>query len=160
MAKFTEEERLKQAENARRLWCKGFDAETISTIMGIKPVTVNRWAEEFDFERSKRSQIIALSAIRNSILESYSDLLEGKTPKIKPDEAVKYAAAFEKFSARKQVLTYMHEAYELLDEEYCKDIQAAEKKSDKEKLLNELRVARTKMQNVLTRLTQEVIGDE
>ena len=161
MAQFTKAEREKKVEHARQLWCKGFDAETIADIMGdVRPATVARWANEFDFDKSKRSQIIALSEIRNSILQSYADLLDGKTPKVKPDEAAKYATAFEKFSAKKQVLTYMHEAYQMLDEEYCKNIQEAKSRKEKEALLNELRVCRSLMQNVLTRLTNEVIGNE
>jgi cell fate (sporulation/competence/biofilm development) regulator YlbF (YheA/YmcA/DUF963 family) len=161
MAQFTKEEKKRRVEHARQLWCKGFDAEAIADIMGdIKPVTVARWAQEFDFDKSRRSQIIALSEIRNSILESYADLLDGKKPKIKPDEAAKYATAFEKFSAKKQVLTYMHEAYQMLDEEYCRCIQTAKRRADKETLLTELRVARSMMQSVLTRLTNEVIGNE
>lgn len=76
------------------------------------------------------------------------------------DQAAKYATAFEKFSSKKQVLTYMHEAYEMLCEEYMKDIQKAEKKKDKETLLGNLRVTRSVMEKVLTRLTNEVIGHE
>jgi hypothetical protein len=161
MAQFTKKERERKIEHARQLWCKGFDADTIADIMeDVKPVTVARWALEFDFDKSKRSHLIALSEIRNSILESYADLLEGKKPKISPEAAAKYAAAFEKFSSKKQVLTYMHEAYQLLDEEYCRCIQVANTKKAKEELLSQLRATRAIMQNVLTRLTNEVIGNE
>jgi SOS response regulatory protein OraA/RecX len=161
MAQFTKKERERKIEHARQLWCKGFDAEMIADILDdVKPVTVARWAAEFDFEKNRRSQLIALSELRNSILESYADMLAGKTPKISPEAAAKYAAAFEKFSAKKQVLTYMHEAYQLLDEEYCRNIAQATIRKDKEKLLSDLRTARTLMQTILTRLTNEVIGNE
>jgi hypothetical protein len=161
MAQFTKKEREMKIQHARQLWCKGFDAQSIADIMGdVKAATVTRWAQEHDFEKSRRSQLIALSEIRNSILESYADMLDGKTPKITPEAAAKYAAAFEKFSARKQVLTYMHEAYQLLDEEYCQSIQAAKGKKEKEQLLDQLRVARGLMQQIITRLTNEVTGIE
>lgn len=161
MARFTKAEREIRIEHARQLYCKGFDFRTISDILGdVAPITIERWARDFEFEKSKRSQIIALSEIRNSILESYSDLLEGKTPKIKPDEAAKYATAFEKFSAKKQVLTYMHEAYELLSEEYMKGIQNAKRKKEKENLLDHLQVCRSMMEKVLTKLTNEVLSNE
>jgi hypothetical protein len=101
-----------------------------------------------------------LSEIRNSILESFADVLDGKAPKITPDQASKYAIAFERFSARKQVLTYMHEAYEMLCEEYMNAIQAACGRGEKETLLSELRVTRSMMDKVLTRLTNEVLGNE
>lgn len=161
MARFTKAEREQRIEHARQLYCKGFDAETISDIMGdLTPVTLERWIRDNDFERSKRSQVIALSEIRNSILESYADLLEGKKPKVKPDEAAKYATAFEKFSAKKQVLTYMHEAYEMLSEEYMKDIQKTTSKKLKEELLKQLKSCRSKMDKVINKLTNEAIGHD
>ena len=90
MARFSKAEREIKIEHARQLFCKGFDFQTIADIMSdVSAVTVERWAREHDFERSKRSQIIALSEIRNSILTSYADLLEGRQPKVKPDEAAK-----------------------------------------------------------------------
>lgn len=161
MARFSKAEREIKVEHARQLFCKGFDFQTIADIMSdVSAVTVERWAREHDFERSKRSQIIALSEIRNSILESYADLLEGRQPKVKPDEAAKYATAFEKFSAKKQVLTYMHEAYEMLSEEYMKALQTAKIRKEKEDMLNQLRVCRGMMERVLNRLTNEVLGNE
>jgi hypothetical protein len=161
MAQWTKEIREQKIGYAKQLYCKGFDTFTIADIMGdVKPRTIEGWAKEFQFETSKRSQIIALSEIRNSILESYADLLEGKKPKVKPDEAVKYAAAFEKFSSKKQVLTYMHEAWEILCEEYMKDIQKAKTVKEKEQALNEYKSVRNKTTVVLTKLTNEVIGDD
>lgn len=161
MARFTKAERESKMEYARQLYCKGFDYQTIADIMAdVSAITVERWAREGDFERSKRSQIIALSEIRNSILESYADLLEGKPPKVKPDDAAKYATAFEKFSAKKQVLTYMHEAYEMLSEEYMKQIQAEKTRKDKEAMHEKLRTCRDMMERVLNKLTKEVLGDE
>lgn len=161
MARWTKEEREQKISYARQLYCKGFDAQAISDIMGdIQVSTINEWIRVNEFDKSKQSQIIALSEIRGSILESYAALLDGQTPKITPDQAAKYATAFEKFSSKKQVLTYMHEAYEMLCEEYMKDIQKAEKKKDKETLLGNLRVTRSIMEKVLTRLTNEVIGHE
>jgi len=161
MATFSKQAKQRRVEHARQLYCKGFDAQTIADIMGdLKPSTIQRWINEFDFEKSKRSQLIALSEIRNSILESYAALLDGETPKVRPDEAVKYAKAFEAFSAKKQVLTYMHEAFQMLDEQFCRDIQTAKKTVDKQRILDSLRDARQRMQTVITRLTNEVIGDE
>ena len=161
MAQFSKKERERKVQHARQLWCKGFDIESIADILGDVTVsTVARWAKDGGFEESRRSQLIALSEIRNSILESYAALLDGKKPKITPEAAAKYAAAFEKFSDRKKVLTYMHEAYQFLDEEYCNSIQSAKGRKEKEQLLNELHVARKLMEKVLTRLTNEVTGNE
>jgi uncharacterized protein YjcR len=161
MARFTKSEREKRIEHAKQLYCKGFDADTIAEILGdVSVSTINKWINEKDFEKSKRSQIIALSAIRDSILESYADLLDGKKPKVKPDEAAKYATAFEKFSAKKQVLTYMYEAFELLCEAFMKDIQKAKTKKEKEQIHAYLRESRARQERVLTQLTNEVLGNE
>lgn len=161
MPKISQAERLQKIEQARQMYCKGFDAQTIADIMGdVKKRTVEDWIREYDFERSKRSQIIALSEIRNSILESYADLLDGKKPKVTPDQAAKYATAFEKFSSKKQVLSYMYEAYEMLSEEYMNEIQTTETSKEKSIILSELREVRTRMERVLTRLTKEVLGND
>ncbi|NDW10460.1 hypothetical protein [Dysgonomonas sp. 520] len=161
MAQWTKAERERKIEHAKQLYCKGFDFETIADIMGdVKPVTIERWAKDFDFEKSKRSQLIALSEIRNSILESYADMLDGKKPKVTPDAAAKYATAFEKFSSKKQVLTYMYEAYEMLCEELMTDIQKAESRKQKEDILDVLKYIRGLMEKVLTKLTNEVLGNE
>ena len=161
MARFSKAEREKRIDHAKQLYCKGFDADTIAEILSdVTAVTVTKWINENDFEKSKRSQVIALSAIRDSILESYADLLDGKKPKVKPDEAAKYATAFEKFSAKKQVLTYMYEAYELLCEEFMKDIQKAKTKKEKESIHYYLCESRNRQERVLTQLTNEVLGNE
>jgi hypothetical protein len=161
MAKFSEEKQKQRIDQARQLYCKGFDFDVIADILrDVSTTTIARWAKENDFEKAKRSQIIALSEIRNSILESFADLLDGKKPKIKPDEASKYAIAFERFSAKKQVLSYMYEAYEMLTEEYMHDIQKEVTKKGKEEALDGLRKLRAKMDIVITNLTREVLGDE
>ncbi|MGE4542236.1 MAG: hypothetical protein AB7D35_13330 [Bacteroidales bacterium] len=161
MARFSKADREQRIEQASRMYCKGFDAKTISDIMSdVSERTVEKWIRDYEFEKKKKSQVIALSEIRNSILESYADVLEGKEPRISADQAVKYANAFEKFSSKKQVLSYMYEAFELLSEEFMTDLQKAKKAADKEKLLVELRSLRGRMDKVLTRLTKEVLGDE
>jgi len=160
MGKFSKETQKQLIEHARQLYVKGFDADTVASILRISVNTVNRWAREHNFERSKRSQLIALSEIRRSILESYADMLEGKTPKIKPDDAAKYATAFERFSARKQVLTYMYEAFELLTEQYQRNIQKATTKQEKEQALADLQKLRANMDIVLNNLTIEVLGND
>jgi hypothetical protein len=161
MGKLSKAEREEKILQVKQMYCKGFDAQTISEIMGdVSARTVSTWIRENNFERAKRSQVIALSEIRNSILESYADLLDGKPPKVKPDEAAKYAQAFERFSSKKQVLTYMHEAYEKLSDQITMDIQKAKKTAQKEQLLEFLKDVRALCEKVLTQLTNEVIGDE
>lgn len=161
MAQYSKAEREKKISQACEMFCKGFDAQTIADIMGdIKSSTIEKWIRDFDFEKKKRNQVIALSEIRNSVLESYADVLDGKTPKISADQAVKYANAFEKFSCKKQVLSYMHEAYEIECEEIMNEIQKAKNRKEKESLLDELKRIRTRQEKILTRITNEVLGNE
>ncbi len=161
MARFSKAEREKRIEQAKQLFCKGFDIDTIAEIMSdVAASTVAKWAEQYDFDKLKRSRTIALSAIRDSILESYADVLEGKTPRITPDQAAKYATAFEKFSQQKQVLMYMYEAFDMLCEEFMKDIQAAKTKKEREAIHLFMRESRNRQDKVLTRLTNNVLGNE
>lgn len=160
MAQFTKEEKAQLLIHAKRLYVKNFDTATIADILRVSKTTIDRWVREHDFEKSRRSQIIALSAIRDSILESYANILEGKEPLIKPDEAAKYAKAFETFSNKKQVLSYMYEAYEILTDELQKEIQNAKTKSDKETALCDLKRFRVKTEKIINRLNKEVFGDD
>lgn len=160
MAKFTKKEQQIRIDHARQLYCKGFDVETIADIIGdATPSTISRWARDNNFDQSKRSQVIALSEIRNSILESYSDLLDGKKPKITPDQASKYAIAFERFSSKKQVLSYMYESYEMLTEQYQLAIQEGKTKTDKANAFEALQTLRSRMETVINKLNKEVLGD-
>lgn len=160
MSRFTRDTQKQLVDHARQLYVKGFDVETIASILKLSAATVTRWARENGFERSRRSQVIALSEIRRSILESYADVLEGRQPRIKPDDAAKYAVAFERFSAKKQVLTYMYEAFELLTEEYQRHVQQATGREEKQQALIELQKLRLSMDNVVGNLTREVLGDD
>lgn len=160
MSKYSKEKKKQLVDLARQLYVKGFDYATISDILKVSVNTVVRWARENDFERSKRNQMIALSEIRRSILESYADMLEGRQPRIKPDDAAKYAMAFERFSAKKQVLTYMYEAFELLTEQYQRNIQQATEKEQKEQALSDLQKLRANMDVVINNLTAEVLGND
>lgn len=160
MSKYSKEKKRQLVDLARQLYVKGFDYATISDILKVSVNTVVRWARENDFERSKRNQMIALSEIRRSILESYADMLEGRQPRIKPDDAAKYAMAFERFSAKKQVLTYMYEAFELLTEQYQRNIQQATEKEQKQQALSDLQKLRANMDVVINNLTAEVLGND
>lgn len=159
MARFTKEQGEQKKQHARDLYIKGFDLETISEIIEVALSTVRRWAKDHDFEKAKQSSFIALSEIRNTILQSFIDLKDGKKPTIKPDEAAKYASAFEKLSDRKKVLSYMYESFELLTDELTKDVQVSKAKKDKEFALVTLKKVREKTDAILTKLTAEALND-
>lgn len=161
MARFTKAEKEKKILHAKALFCKGFDIETIAEIFGdVKPATLATWAKEGSFEQAKRVQNLGLAELRNSIVESYADLLEGRTPKIKPDDAAKYAKAFDTFSSEKKATIFMKDNFDELTEEIIKQIQKARTKKDKEFLLAVLKWNRNAMDTVLTRSINNSIGNE
>ncbi|MCX8149224.1 MAG: terminase gpP N-terminus-related DNA-binding protein [Thermaurantimonas sp.] len=157
-AKFSSIKREKLIEQAKSLYLKDFSIETISQILNVSASTIKKWVNQYDFEKSKKNQLIALSQIRRSILESYADMLEGREPRIKPDQAAKYAAAFEKFSARKQVLIYMYEAFEMLTDQYQKNVEQAATKQEKEEAMRDLQNLRKNMDIVIKNLQDEILG--
>lgn len=159
MAKFTKEIQAQKRTQAKTLYTKGIDLETISEIIGVAISTVKKWYDADNFEQAKSSQFIALSELRNTILESFVALKNGEKPTIKPDEAAKYAAAFEKLSDKKKVLSFMFEAYELLTDEFTKDVQNAKATKAKEEALLILKVVRSKTDAILTKLTSETLND-
>jgi len=54
----------------------------------------------------------------------------------------------------------MHEAFELLREEFMRDIQNAKTRKDRESILLFMRESRNRQDRVLTTLTNKVLGNE
>jgi len=159
MGKFTKIQAEKKRQYGKSLYIKGFDLPTISDIIGAAETTIKKWRDADKWEDARNSSFIALSELRNTILQSFIDLKDGKKPKIKPDEASKYAAAFERLSDKKKILSYMYEAFEMLTHELTKDIQDAVTKKEKELALEVLKRARTKTDTIITKLTNETLND-
>jgi len=160
MAKYSTAQLNQKKLYGKDLFIKGFDIDTISDIISFSVSTIRKWAREDDWESAKKASFIALSEIRNIILQSFADLKDGKTPKIKPDEAAKYASAFEKLSDKRKTLTYMYEAFEMLTVEFMKDIQNAKEDSVRFDALELLRRVREKMDKVITTLTATVLNND
>lgn len=159
MGKISTEERNKKIAQGKQMFIKGFDLDTIAEILGMAITTVKKWADIGDWEQARQSQFIALSELRNTILESFISLKSGIKPMIKPDEAAKYASAFEKLSDKKKSLSHMYESFELLTEELMRDVQKAKSKKDKETALEILKIVRTKTDHILTKITSETLND-
>lgn len=159
MARLSKEISDRKKQHARDLYVKGFILETIAEITGMALTTVNKWAKEGDWETARQSNYIALSELRQTILESFISLKKGEKPTIKPDEAAKYASAFEKLSDKRKVLSFMHESFEMLTDELTKAVENAKGKAQKETSLMVLKKVRTITDNILTRLTAEALND-
>ena len=159
MGKFTKIQGEKKRQYGKSLYIKGFDLPTISDIIEVAESTLKKWRDTDKWETARNSAFIALSEIRNTILTSFMDLKDGKKPTIKPDEAAKYASAFERLSDRKKILSYMYEAFEMLSDELTKDIQEAKSKKDKEFALEILKRVRTKTDSIISKLNAETLND-
>jgi hypothetical protein len=159
MGKFTKIQGEKKRQYGKSLYIKGFDLPTISDITEVALSTLKKWRDADRWETARNSSFIALSELRNTILQSFIELKDGKKPKIKPDEAAKYAAAFERLSDKKKVLCYMYEAFEMLTCELTKDIQDTKGKKEKELALEILKRVRTHTDSIITKLTNETLND-
>jgi len=159
MARISKELSDSKKQHGRDLYVKGFLIEVISDIIGMAVTTVRKWAREGDWETAKQSNYIALGELRHTILESFIALKNGEVPKIKPDEAAKYASAFEKLSDKRKVLSYMHESYEMLTDELTSAVQNAKGKAAKEKALLVLKTTRATTDTIITKLTAEALNE-
>lgn len=159
MARFSKEKTEEKKLNGKDLYVKGFDLETISQITEVALSTVKRWYKDYEWDAAKQSRFISIAELRNTILQSFIDLKDGKKPNIKPDEAAKYASAFEKLSDKKKVLSYMYESFDMLTDELAKDVQNAKSKKDKEQALLLLKRTREKTDTILTKLTAEALNE-
>ncbi len=155
MAKLTKNEAKQKRAYAKSLYIKSFDYDAIAGMLGLTVTTIKAWSREDDFEGARKASFIALSEMRNTILESFAELKDGKTPKISADMASKYASAFEKLSSKKKTLTYIFEAYEMLTEEFLKDVQIAVNSENKEFALKVLQIVRAKTDIVITKLANQ-----
>ena len=155
MARFTKNETKQKRAYAKSLFIKSFDYETIAGILDLTTSTIKAWSRDDDFEGARKASFIGLSEMRNTILQSFADLKDGKVPVISADVAAKYASAFEKLSSKKKTLTYIFEAYEMLTEEFLSDVQTAFKTEDKALALKILQIVRAKTDIVITKLANQ-----
>ena len=160
MAKLSKADQKQKQLYAKDLFIKGFEPDTISDILSLSELTIKKWRRENDWESAKQASFIALSELRNTVLKSFADLKDGKIPLITPDQAAKYASAFEKLSDKRKTLTYMYEAFEMLTLEFMKNLQSAKSTDDKAVALKMLRTVREKMDNVLSVLTANVANND
>lgn len=159
MGRISKEETAKKQGYAKSLYVKGIDIETIADIISMAVSTVRKWSVQGDWEQARTSSMIAMSELRKTILDSFISLKNGEKPLIKPDEAAKYAAAFEKLSDKKKVLSYMFDAYDNLTDALTIDVQNAKGEKAKEAALNVLKVVRQKTDRILTQLTTETLDN-
>lgn len=159
MPKLTKQETELRKQQARDLYIKGFDCNTIADILGMAASTISKWADALGFENDRRSRSITLSEMRETILDSFQKLKAGQKPTISPDAAAKYAKAFEQLSDRKRCLPHMFEAYDILTDHLTFRVQSATSKADRERALEVLKIVREVSQQILQDITNESINN-
>lgn len=157
MAKLSNQAREVKISYAKDMYVRGMSIEVIADVMGLALRTVKDWAKEQNFEQARQLNSISLSEIRAMILAGLNDIREGRTPKLKPDDASKYASAFEKMSDKSKLIPYMYELFQELTLEYSNSIERSKTASEKQLYLSELKNLRTHMDRVAQKLTQQVL---
>ena len=160
MARFTKKDKDDLVQRAEKMFLDGFDHNTIADLIGVTVSTVEKWSRDGDFETKRKRRLISLSEIRNTILETFAELKDGKEPKIKPDDISKIAKAFETFSDKKKVLAYMYEAFERLEQDTIMMIQKSKLKKDKQEWFDFLQKQRTIMDITIANLNKEVFDND
>ncbi len=159
MARISKNEASKKRKDAKDLFMKGFTLDDIAEIIEMSVITVRKWYAADRWESEKQSNIISLSEIRNTILISFNEIKQGLKPTIDAKTAMQYANAFEKLSDKKKMLSYMFESFELMTNELLIDIEKA-KSNDRQKCLDILKIVREKMDIVIQKTKQEVLGND
>lgn len=158
MARLSENERNTKISYAKSLYVKGFDTATIGDMLGFAKSTIDGWAKEAEFEQAKRAASISISEIRNEILNTYEAMRNGEKPAMNPDQISKLVASFEKLSPSQKSVTWIIEAFELLTESYLDEMRKTKSKKKKEQILNQLKAARTHADNVMSKLTKDLLA--
>lgn len=163
MGKYSRSEKERMVEEVRRLHIQNFDPETISRFVGaesgLSADTVRKWIVEYDMEQSKKANILQRPQIMNAILQSFQDVLDGNSPKIKPLEAAQYASAFEKLSDKKKLLAYTMEAFNMLTDEIISAVESTKSSKEKKDLFELARSVRIYCDKVVSKLNSEVLND-
>lgn len=157
MAKLSNQQREVKISYAKDMYVRGMSIEVIADIMGLALRTIKEWAKEHNFEQARQAYSISLTEMRNLILSGFNDLKNGITPKIKPDDAAKYASAFDKLSDKSKLIPYMYELFQELTLEYSNEIERSKSAQERQILLAELKHLRTFMDRVAQRITVEAL---
>lgn len=142
------------------MFSAGISEQIIAETLDVNINTVYRWKKEGNWEDRRKVNQLSMGEIRRTIIESWDDVVNGRIPKINPDMASKYAAAFEKFSDKSKTLSYMFEIFEMLTNELLLDVQHAKNEKQKDDLLTFAKRVRSKLEQITSKLYKEVLDDE
>ena len=159
MARMSNTERDDKIRQGFDMFDAGISEATIAEILDVNINTVYRWKKENDWENRKQVNQLSMGEIRKTILQSWDDCVNGRVPKIHPDTASKFAAAFEKFSDKSKTLSYMFEIFAMFTNELLLDVQNA-KPEKQQDLLEFAKRVRARMERLTQKLSKEVLDNE
>tara|TARA_R110002050_G_scaffold295237_1_gene453859 strand:- start:18305 stop:18793 length:489 start_codon:yes stop_codon:yes gene_type:complete len=157
--------RLKKSEADRkkrqgqRMFINGISKDEIAEILEVHIETINRWYRDYNWQADKDLHSISIGELKREVLQTYSDIKEGKQPKVSADQLSKLAATFEKFSDKKKALAYMYENFEQLSDAIIKDALSERTKKAKEEKLGTAKYIREMMDIVTAQTYKEALHD-
>ncbi len=108
----TSDRSLKQ-QQAKQMYIKGFNMQSISETIGIGLKTLGLWKDECKWDAEKDLHNMRPSEIKNLIMEWVRDVKKHETPLYKADDLAKISAAFERLDDYRKKIVY---TMEVLDE--------------------------------------------
>lgn len=154
----TNEQRDAKMREGKNLYIRGFSSQSISTVIDISINTINKWKKAENWEEAKKMHSISVGSLKAEILETFTSLKNGETPKISSDQLSKLSSAFEKLSDKKKNLAYMYDNFDELSELMAEEVTLAKGK-EKALKLQQYKDVRALMQRLTNEKYKEALDD-
>lgn len=125
----------KQLEG-RRLFINGLTEQEIADVLELHIDTIKKFSKDNQWEDSKKMHSVSISEMKAEVLNTFTALKNGETPKLSADQITKVVSAFEKLNDRKKNVAYAVENYDLLFERLIKKAGEATTKKEKNERLH------------------------
>lgn len=159
MPKYSQANKQHLIAEARKLYAAGTELDVCAHYLEIAPATLRGWAKTHAFDNARKAHLMQRPQILSALIESFQAVLDGKSPAITADQAVKYASSFEKLSDKKKLAGYTFEAFKTLTMQLLDMVGLAKKKKDKEHILATAKTCRIAMDAVIDKMIKEAFDE-
>ena len=157
--RLTKKESDQKKRQGKRMYVNGFSRIEIAEILEVHIETVKRWYKDYKWQDEKDMHSLSISELKRQVLQTFSDMKAGNTPKLSPDQLSKLASTFEKLSDKRKSLAYMFENFEILTDAILKDALSERKKSEKERKIEISKYVRDMMEDITSKTYKEALND-
>lgn len=148
----------KQLEG-RRLYINGLTETEIADVLELHIETIRKFSKDNKWEDSKKMHSVSISEMKAEVLNTFTSLKKGETPKLSADQITKVVSAFEKLNDRKKNVAYAVVNFDLLFERLIKKASEATTKKQKQERLELVKYVSSIAHELVNDLYTESLND-